>query len=753
MKNDHFDDKFILHRNQRKSLEELFVDETIFSQANGVLGTRGHFAEGYGLFDYPQTYINGFYNLYPLSYEENYQQFPQFGQTIVNLPDASQIRLESDEGPIHMHHMALVDLKRTMDMSKGITTRIATYQSKKGTLFLVKEEKIVPSNTMMIITKLSLSSPSYEGPIRMISTLTMPKPRRPRNMDPRLPHALKHLDLVELHTSEHYGYLTAITTQSLLKIRVGMTHDVAFQYRVEYNDILATRDENLKKNQTLEVIKYQIYDPRPVLDTGFEAGLNHLKDFEAYVNQERVVKKRFWDQTFLDLDDPQLAQALRYNIYQLDQSGGIKDTISIAAKGLSGDGYEGHYFWDTEVYMLPFFILTQPEKAKRMLTYRYTILDEARKEARNLGIQRGAKIPWRTINGKESSPYYPAGSAQIHINSDIAFSIIMYYRMTQDDEFMIQYGVELLLETALFLLDWGHFKEGSFHIDGVTGPDEYTAIVNDNYHTNKMAQTHFDFTYRFIMDHLDRLTALLEKLNVTEVDLHQLMEASQKMTLLSDPKTGIIQQDKTFMEKKEWDLAAIPKHHFPLLLHFHPLHIYKHQVLKQADALVAMVLHQDLDQDTFEKTLAYYLKRTTHDSSLSKCMYGIALYRMGHDTLAYDYFHSVATLDLLDHKKHTTYGLHLANLGGSYLMMVYGLFGITIKDRICINPVKQNMIKKAEFRMRYKDSTIRVSLEKETITLSTDRPIELMVHGVLTTVEKDITIGVKKIDHTHFLKN
>jgi len=744
----------IIHRNQRKTFDELLVDETIFSQANGVLGTRGHFMEGYGLYDYPQTYINGFYNLYPLHYEENYQQFPQVGQTIVNLPDASQIKIESEDGIINLHEMQLTDLKRCYDMSNGTTTRVATYISKKGFEFVIKEEKMVPTDTMIVLSKLTLSSRNYFGKIQLTSTLTMPKPRRPRNLDPRLPHAIKHLDLIDLHTHHNLGYLTAITTQSLLKIRVAITHNLPFDYRVEFNDVIGSYQTTITPNQAIEIEKYQIFDTSLTtqdFDQHLENTIKSLLSFDEYVKKETQIKQTFWEKAYVNLDDPILSESLRYNIYQLNQSGGISEYASIAAKGISGDGYEGHYFWDTEAYMLPFFIMTQPEKAEKLLKYRYHMLDQAKKEAMNLGISRGAKIPWRTINGNESSPYYPAGSAQIHINSDLAFSIIMYYYSTNNDAFMKEFGLEILLETAIFILDWGHFKDNQFHLFGVTGPDEYTAIVNDNYHTNKMAQTHLSFTYQYVFKNLDGLSPLLDKLKITKEDLLVMKKASEQMTLLVDNQSNIIKQDASFMDKKDWDIASIPKHHFPLLLNFHPLHIYKHQILKQADALVAMVLHDDIEFEQFKNTLIYYLKRTTHDSSLSKCMYGIALYRIGAHELAYEYFKSVATLDLLDQKKYTTYGLHAANLGGSYLMMVYGLFGIRVKDMLTMNPVYQSEIKHAEFKMTYQDHHLHFQLEEDQIHLSTDRPIELLVYGQKISVDKHLTFGVKKIDHTDFL--
>ena len=219
------------------------------------------------------------------------------------------------------------------------------------------------------------------------------------------------------------------------------------------------------------------------------------------MKKKKIRLKTFWTISNVGVSKGILDQTLKYNAYMLYHHSPSDGYRSIAAKGISGEGYEGHYFWDTETYMLPYFILTHKEKAKALLMFRYHTLDEARLEAKNLGATRGAKIPWRTISGVESSPYYPAGSAQIHINSDVALAFINYYYATKDEDFMFSYGVELLLETALFYLEYGHFKNDTFHLYGVTGPDEYTAIINDNYYTNKLAKTHMSFIYNFIKKH------------------------------------------------------------------------------------------------------------------------------------------------------------------------------------------------------------------------------------------------------------
>lgn len=741
-------EKFILKRDGRTSSDELRADEAIFSLANGILGTRGNFSEGYGIDDYPQTLVNGFYNTYPFKYEENYKQFPQEGQTIVLLPDASFIQIETDSEVIDLYHARLVDLKRTLDMKKGMTERYATYHTPKGFEFVIHEEKMVLSNQQIIVIKLSIETKNYHGDLNLSSYLRMPLSKTNQTNDPRLPHARKHLKSAVMDVDKQTAIMKTKTANTELEVYAAMTHDQSLNYSIKEQCVIGRLSIDIEPNRVFSITKYQLYATTLTdmdLKQSIQKMLGSLLTFDQYLIDEEKNREIFWEHNHLSLSDQVLESALLYNTYQLNQSAGLNHLMHIAAKGISGEGYEGHYFWDTETYMLPYFILTQPQKARKLLLYRYYTLDASRLEARNLGCNRGAKIAWRTINGRESSPYYPAGSAQIHINSDIALAIINYYYATNDDEFMMNYGVELLLETALFLLDYGHFKNGKFHLDCVTGPDEYTALVNDNYYTNSMAIKHFSFTHTFIKKHRKQLHELLINLNVDDQTLDALYLASQQMTLLIDEEKHVIKQDAYFLEKSELDLKSLPKDKFPLLLGYHPLFIYKHQVLKQADAVLSMVLLGEANTEIYTNTFDYYLKRTTHDSSLSKCIYGIAAYHLGKDELAYQYFNEVALLDLHDYRKHTQHGLHAANLGGSYLMLIYGLFGIRMGEILSINPSKQHQIKNIEAGITYQGTNIQMKLEDDILHLVTDASIKLMVYGEIITVNKAFKIGVKKL--------
>ncbi len=733
-------------RRQRISLDELKVDETIFSIANGFLGTRGHFTEGYGHpEDIPRTFLNGFYDIYPFRYEENSAQFPQHGQTIVPLPDPTRILITAGDERIDMTHAELTELERIYDLEAGMTHRKATYQTPKGHTFILLEERLASHDEpSLMMTRLSLNSPDYTGPVTFTSLIRMPDIRPETSIDPRLARGLHHVMLTKTEAGTHYGLMEAMTHTTHLKVRVAMSHDIPMQYEVNDDEVMAIHTHKLEQDQPFVLTKWQIVTGNHTQnDRDVETILADLSSADDIISAQRRAMQVFWSDAWLSTGQPELDQALHYHMVQLRASGGVNEHLQIAAKGLSGEGYEGHYFWDTEIYMMPFFILSDPARARRLLMYRWHTLDQAREEARKLGVKRGAKIPWRTIDGTESSPYYPAGSAQIHINSDVAHAILQYVNATGDADFLYQYGFEMLVETALFLFEYGHEKDGQFHLDGVTGPDEYTVLVNDNYYTNRMAKRHFEAVTHIWSTQTKHIKPVLDKLGLEPRLCEALQHAADIIALPVDDKHNIVKQDSTFLNRADYDVTSFPTDKRPVLLHYHPLFIYRHQVLKQADALLSLVLLNEPDRKRYRNTFDYYLPRTTHDSSLSKCMYGIAAFALGEHDLAYHFMKDTCALDLEDTRRHTRHGLHVANMGGTWLMVAYGLFGIRLEKVLAIEPVVQDIFKQVELRIIWKQARIKLILSADKFVVSTDRPIQVSIQGETIEIHHHHEVAIK----------
>lgn len=737
----------VLLRENRINSNELAVDETIFSQANGILGIRGSFVEGYGN-DQDDAYalINGFYNYYPFKYEENSIHFPQLGQTIVKLPDAVTMLIQFNGEDINLTSSRLISLTRSYHLSEGYVSRIANYETKNKEIISIEEKRIV-SKLIKGLVEIEVTIHNLsdrKGILRLISGIQLPKVKKAVNDDPRLAQQKRHLDLIELGIHKGAAFLKARTNKSNMDVEIYITHSHKFEYIQGEDSILGNYETSLEPKSSLTINKKIIYKS---LFTHSNVDAYRLLESLTSFNEQKQMQEKltleFWKKSLVEVSDPNIDLALKYSIYQLNSSGGEIDDLQIAAKGISGDGYEGHYFWDTEIYMIPFFILTQPVKARNLLMYRYKNLNKARDEAKHLGTFRGAKIPWRTINGLETSPYYPAGSAQIHINSDIAYSVISYFNMTNDREFMTQYGLEILLETAVFILDYGTFEKEKFHLNTVTGPDEYTALVNDNYYTNSMAKFHFDGLLKLAGEFKDDFKHTLSKTGFETSILVDLERASKGIQFFKDETLNVIAQDSSFLSKKELNLKSIPKENHPLLLHYHPLFIYRHQVLKQADTILSFILlNRELDE-TYRNSYHYYLDRTTHDSSLSKCMYGISAYKLQDDELAYRYFKEALFIDLDDERNHSKHGLHLANIGGTYLMLTYGLFGIRIHEGLSISPVKQRQLHNAKLRIEYKNIEVRLELNEEYLCVEAERPVDIMIYNELIHVDHPIKVLIK----------
>ncbi len=382
--------------------------------------------------------------------------------------------------------------------------------------------------------------------------------------------------------------------------------------------------------------------------------------------------------------------------------------------------------------------MTQPHMARNLLEYRYNTLPFAKRRAIELGHNKGASYPWRTISGEECSGYFPAGTAQYHINADIAFAFIQYYQFNADYEFLVQMGAEVIIETARIWLEIGNYHNNQFMINSITGPDEYTAIVNNNYYTNLLAKYHLKFASElfdeFTTDKTENLKTAFEKLcmriSFNKNEALRMKEASNAMYLPYDKELGIFAQDDSFLNKPMWPFSEKNKSLYPLLLHYHPLTIYRHQVLKQADTVLAhYLLENDIDESSIKATFDYYEKITTHDSSLSSCIYGIMASRCGYYEKAYDYFKESIQLDIENTHLNTKDGLHMANCSGAVLGVISGFSGFRISPNgISFRPYLPRHWKSYSYRIRYLNREIEVSISDNIkFTLLSGEPIPIKV--------------------------
>jgi len=739
---------------------DLLLCETLFHNANGYIGIRSCFEEGYaGEFSAVNpgqkevspdnvsrnsvlrnfvssirgSYINGFYDFIDMPQAEKLYGLIEEKQIMLNIADTQSIRLFLGSEEFNMWTGKIIESRRILNMSKGFSERLVRWVSPDG-----KEVEICIRRTAsftrpcLFLIDYSVKAINFSSPVSFISVHKGDVENFFDPADPRVAsHVQRHLDIVNFNTENNASFITAETVRSKLKVCTAVDHVLSKEGQIktvfDNKTAVCTIDTQIEQNESITLFKYSIFTDSIRYEACDKKARHELTSVLSvtpdtlYLEQQNYLDD-YWNNAFLEIDgDDELQQAVQFNMYQLVQSAGKDGHCSIAAKGLSGEGYEGHYFWDTEIYVEPFFVFGNPAIARGLISHRYSTLEEARKNALLLGHKSGVLFPWRTIMGKECSGFFPAGTAQYHINGDIAWSVIFYFLATGDLDFIIQKGAELVFECARLWIDVGNFYNGQFRINCVTGPDEYTCVVNNNYYTNVCAKRNLEWAVKFyeLLKNAGKLDLLAKKINLLNEEIVVFANAAQNMYIPYDEQSGINPQDDSFLSKKRINIADIPANKKPMLLHYHPLFLYRHQVTKQADTVLAHILFDDADPQTVKNSFLYYKDITTHDSSLSTCIFSIAASRLGFYEDAYKYFGNSASLDLRNTAGNTKDGLHIANMGGTYMAIIFGFAGVKVKENgLYISPHLPKHWKTCRFNLRYKGSLIRVTIEGEKINIS-----------------------------------
>ena len=494
-----------------------------------------------------------------------------------------------------------------------------------------------------------------------------------------------------------------------------------------------------------------------ILDTLEEA---EQKTFGGLEKSQKAYMGRFWDTADIRIqgkDSEALQQGLRFNLFHILQSAGRDGRTGMGAKGLSGEGYEGHYFWDTEMYVLPVFVYTEPETARRLLDYRYGTLEQARERARILGHDKGALFPWRTINGEEASTYYPLGTAQYHINADIAYALSLYLQVTGDTDYLKEKGAEILIETARVWADAGSFAEckgGRYCICSVTGPDEYNVLVDNNFYTNLMARENLrdaKGAVEYLARHgRDALGRLKKKLDFSEEELKLWQKIIDHMYFPYDEARQVYPLDDGFMMRRPWDESRIPEEKRAWLYeNYHPLFIMRHRMSKQADAILGMYLHSHLfTKEEIRRNYDFYQEVTLHHSSLSTCIFGIVASDIGYDDEAYRYFSQSDRMDLDDYHHNFYAGIHGANMAGTWQAVVNGFAGLRCQDsRLKFSPSLPSEWESYSFKLRYKRALLRIAVSRgqAEFTLEEGEKITFYIGGKEICIQENGGRHVEKI--------
>lgn len=719
--------------------------ETLFAVGNGYLGLRGNPEEG-GAARENGTFVNGLHETWPIEYPEGAYGFATVGQTIVNAPDAKTVRLWVDGERFDAQAAELLEYERRLDLRAGVVTRDLVWRTSSGGRVRVTSRRLVSfTRRHLALLEYTLTPLDAPATVRLEALIVnrqdgvgeLGAGRAAAGFDPRRSDRLAGRVLLpeaQLASGGRVGlaYRTARSGQGVAVVahdrprgEVTVTPDLATS--------TVTRRLAAGESLAFERLAVWVDDPEaPAEELMATAG--ELLNEAARAGRERLLAEqrgwcaRFWERADVRVEGmPDAQQAVRWNLFQIAQASARADGRGVSAKGVSGSGYSGHYFWDTEVYVLPFLCYCLPAAARGALELRHGMLPAARRRAEVMSVA-GALFPWRTIGGEEASAYYPAGTAQYHIDADVAYAVLRYARVTGDEEFLAGPGTELLVETARMWRSLGFFggEPERFHLHSVTGPDEYSAVVNDNFYTNAMARLNLEAA-------AELAEARPGVLGTTPAEIAEWRRAARLMALPFDARLGINAQDAEFLSRERWDLAATPREKRPLLLHYHPLVIYRHQVLKQVDLVLAeFLLGSRFDPEQKRRDFEYYDPLTTGDSTLSAAVQSIMAAEVGYQRRALRHFGRTLVTDLADLHGNAADGVHVAAAGGTWLALVCGFGGMRDDaGELRFDPRLPVGWPSLAFTLGWQGSLLRVELRREAVSfeVTSGSPVPVTVRG------------------------
>ena len=730
-------------------LDHLAQTESIFALSNGHVGLRGNLDEGepHGV---PGTYLSGFFESLPLPYAEAGYGYPEEGQSLINVTNGKLVRLLVDDAAFDVRYGTLLAHERALDLRDGVLRRDVRWRTPTGKAVEIHSVRLV-SFVHRAVAAIRYEVEAVDAPVRIVvqSSLVANEPVPERTDDPRQAAALRAPLVGEYHAHRELEVALGHRARaSGLLIAAGLDHVVegpegtVTASESEPDLARVTISTELAPGERLTIVKLMAYGwssrrSMPALRDQVDAALAAAmrSGWKGIVDGQRAYLDEVWDRADIELDgDPQLQQAVRFGLFHVLQAAARAEGSAIPAKGLTGRGYDGHTFWDQECYALPVLTYSLPEAARDALRWRHATLDKAVARARELQLA-GATFPWRTIRGEECSGYWPAGTAGFHVNAGVADAVRRYVAATGDEEFEGGPGLELLVETARLWRSLGHHDaEGRFRIDGVTGPDEYTALVDNNVYTNLMAARNLRVAAAAAARHAERAA----ELGVDDQEIASWRHAAAAIVIPFDFELGVTSQSEGFTRYRSWDFASTPAGRYPLLLHYPYYLLYSSRVVKQADLVLALYACGDhFDAEQKRRDFRYYEAITVRDSSLSASIQSIVAAEVGQLELAYEYFRETALVDLHDLTGTTAEGVHLASLAGAWLAAVGGFGGLRdYGEPLAFAPRLPAPLTRLCFRVLYRGRRLRVEVENSgaRYELLEGEPLELLHHGEPLTV-------------------
>jgi beta-phosphoglucomutase len=704
--------------------------ETLFALANGLLGVRGGREEQPSASD--GAFLAGVYDRVPIHYHEALPGFARASDTRVPVADGKRIRIRLGAEALDLSAGQRLKCQRTLDLQHGRLDRTTLWRTVGGNTVEVSATRVVPlDGGALLALRLSIRSIDYRGPVLLESCIEATD-AAVRADDPRIGAGVGAALLVsERRIDGASAVMTQSAPRSGIHVAIAQTHRAVTALTTDSPNVAERKSvgqhfrADLVPGGRVTVEKFVAWasGSRPsglVAKASGDSRAAAELGFDAVERSNATAWSAFWRDADLGIDgDASLDQALHFNLFHVRQSTPADGRHGLAAKGLTGQGYEGHVFWDTEMFALPVLQMTAPALVRASLDWRARTLEPARAHAREMNHPIGALYPWRTIAGDEGSGYFPAGSAQYHINAAIAFALRLHHLGSASAPVAGADAV-VLFETARIWMQVGHYdaaRAGAFCIHSVTGPDEYSALVNNDYYTNRMAQMHLryaaDVAGRLAESSPTVLESVARTLDLLESESREWRRAAEAMYLPVDPRRGVHPQDDSFIDRPAWTFATEAGDERPLLLRFHPLTLYRYQVCKQPSVVLAdVLLGEDVSPEQKRRDFDYYEPLTVHDSSLSASTWSILAAELGLLDSALDYFREGARLDLDDLHGNASHGAHMAAMAGAWLSFVWGFGGLRIASdgALYFRPVLPARWQRYHFTLQWRERVIGVTV-------------------------------------------
>lgn len=718
--------------------DNLRAFESIFSLGNGRLGQRGNFEETYSSDTLQGSYLAGISYLDKTRVGWWKNGYPNYFTRIPNAPNWSGIIVRLIDEELDLALWDVDSFERRLDMKEGISYRDFQVTSPKGHKLKVHVEHITSmANQNLCIIKYSVTSVNYEGKISLVPYINGDVKHETSNFNEKM------WNILRAETTSEYAYLWTQTRHEDSQVCSCMTYQLFKNSKeITGNPIKIEKEKmtgfsigaDVKPGERVTLIKYTAvlsslyYDRQLLVDEAVsESKKAKAIGWDALVNEHKKVWEDIWNETDVIIDgDPEAQQGIRFNIFQLNQTyRGDDPRLNIGSKGFTGEKYGGNTYWNTELCCVPFFLLSNPKDvARNLLLYRYNHLPKAIENAKKLGFSGGAALyPMVTINGDECHNEWEITFEEIHRNSIIAYAIMLYTTMTGNKEYVVHYGLEVLIAISRFWSQRVSFSQPKqkYVILGVTGPNEYENNVDNNWYTNYSCIQCLNVTLEYLemiaLEYPDEYARIRRKTSFDKEETYRWKEIIDNMYMPEDKELGIFVQHDGYLDKELKTVQDIPTNERPINQHWSWDRILRSCYIKQSDVLLGLYLYYtNFDKEFIRRNFDFYEPRTVHESSLSPYLHSILASRVGYVDKAYNLFLHATRLDLDDYNNELEQGLHITSMAGGWLAIVRGFAGMQVLEGLMsFSPTIPQKWNSYTFKINFRGRTLQLCINKRNI--------------------------------------